>query len=61
MARGEELGVGDFANGAADYGYVRIGRDSVNFAPDARIRVRCSTETDGGAIYLKDVGISIRQ
>jgi haloalkane dehalogenase len=61
MARGEEIGAGDFANGATDYGYARIGRDSVNFAPDAKIRIRCETETDDGAIYLKDVGIYVRE
>jgi hypothetical protein len=60
LKRGAEFGQGDFGDQSTDYGYVRLGPGDVNFAPDAKIRIRCETETDEGAIYLKDIGIYVR-
>jgi haloalkane dehalogenase len=61
MKRGEEFGKGDFFNESTDYGYVRLGRDDVDFSSDAKIRIRCGSQTDNGAIFVKDIGIYVRK
>jgi len=50
----------DFSDDANDYGFVRINCDSVIFASDARIRIRCDATDDSDAIYLFNLGIYAR-
>ena len=47
----------DFSNGVWDYGFIRIERDGINFAIDAKIRFRSMGSETDDAVYIKDVGI----
>lgn len=61
MERGSELGQGQFFNRSTDYGYVRVGRNDVNFAPEeARIRLRFEGAASSGRILVKDLAIYVR-
>jgi haloalkane dehalogenase len=50
----------DFANGVWDYGFARIETDSISFAPDARIRLRCAASNSDDAVYIRDIGLYAR-
>jgi len=60
MERGSELGQGQFFNRSTDYGYARVGRDDVNFASEARIRLRFEGSASDGRILVKDLAVYIR-
>ena len=47
----------DFSNDVWDYGFIRIERDGINFAIDAKIRFRSMGSATDDAVYIKDVGI----
>lgn len=47
----------DFRNGALDYGYVRLDRSQIDFAADAKVRLRIESSDSSNVISLLDVGI----
>jgi len=57
ISRGAEIGYGDYFNGSTDYGYVRVGREDVSFAADARIRLRTQFADSGASILIKEFGV----
>lgn len=60
IRRGAEIGDGDFFNGSTDYGYVRVGREKVSFAADARIRLRTQFAGSRASILIKELGVYTR-